>query len=245
MSRPLIAITGRRLDIGVVGTWLEPAVASPTYYSEAVQRAGGTPAILLQEPLDGDAAAALIARFDGLVLTGGPDVDPALYGQDPEPEVYGTDRANDEFEIALLRAAVAAGTPVLAICKGHQVVNVAFGGSLDQHITGRVGLGQHGIPNGGGGAPVEVEIEADSNLGRAVGATKATGMCHHHQAIGAVGDGLRVVARAADGTVEAVEPVEADGWFVSVQWHPEDSAPRDPQQQALFDAFVEAARTGR
>ncbi len=115
---------------------------------------------------------------------------------------------------------------------------MAFGGDLDQHITGRDGLGPHGIPNGGGGSPVDYVIEPDSALAAAMGGTTATGMCHHHQAVGRVGEGLRVVARAADGTVEAVEPVESAGWVVSVQWHPEDSAPRDPRQQALFDAFV-------
>ncbi len=184
-----------------------------------------------------------MARFDGLVLTGGPDVDPSLYGQDAAPETYDTDLMIDRFELALLDAALDAAKPVLAICKGHQLLNVAFGGDLDQHITGRDGLGRHGIPNGGGGSPVEYEIEPDSALAAAIGATTATGMCHHHQAVNRVGDGLRVVARAADGTVEAVEAVEPRGWMVSVQWHPEDSAPAHRQQQALFDAFIAQATT--
>jgi len=245
MTRPLIAITGRRLDIGVVGNWLEPALASPTHYSEAVQRAGGIATVLLQEELDADRADDEIGRFDGLVLTGGPDVDPSLYGEEPWPETYGTDLPDDEFELALLHAALRAGTPVLAICKGHQLLNVAFGGSLDQHITGRPGLEQHGIPNGGGGALVMASVEADSRLAAALGSTTSQGMCHHHQAIARVGDGLRVVARAGDGIIEAVEPVDPGSWVVSVQWHPEDSAMRDPEQQRLFAAFVDAARAAR
>jgi putative glutamine amidotransferase len=241
-DRPIIAVSARPVPIGRVQGWLEPALAGPTYYLEAISRAGGVGVQVLPEPIDGDQAAALMARLDGLVLTGGPDVDPSLYGQEAAPETYETSTEVDEFEMALLRAAIDAAKPVLAICKGHQLLNVAYGGTLDQHITGRPGLEAHGVPNGGGGALVAYEIEPGSALAKAAGATTASGMCHHHQAIDEVGAGLRVVARCADGTVEAVEPVDAPGWVVSVQWHPEDSAARDPQQQALFDTLVAEAR---
>ncbi|HEY4376058.1 MAG TPA: gamma-glutamyl-gamma-aminobutyrate hydrolase family protein [Acidimicrobiales bacterium] len=236
---PLILVTGRRLPIGRVDHWLEPAVAAPTYYVESVRRGGGLGAVLLPEPLDEPGAAACAEPFAGLVITGGIDVDPALYGQDQHPKTEGVDRLTDDWEIALLQAFLAAHKPVLAICRGHQVLNVALGGTLHQHITEQAGLLEHGIPNGGGGADVDVELEPGSRLDEALGGTKATGRCHHHQAVDRLGDGLVVTARAADGTVEGVE-LPGDNWVVGVQWHPEDSAERDPQQQALVTAFVTA-----
>lgn len=245
-DRPLlIGVTGNTLASGRISHWLEPAVATSTYYLEALDRAGATGAVLLPVELDDERADALVTVVDGVVITGGPDVDPARYGQPRAPETYRADPVSDHFELALIRAALGAGVPLLAICRGHQLVNVGHGGTLHQHITGTPGLLAHGVPNGGGGAPVEVAVEHDSTLARAIGGRSATGMCHHHQAVDQVGGGLRVVARSADGVVEALEPVTSPGWAVSVQWHPEDSAARDPQQQRIFDALVGAATARR
>lgn len=235
--RPLILVTGRRLELGRVERWSQPAVASPSYYVEAVSRAGGVGPVCGPEPIDRESAAALIGRFDGLLLTGGIDVDPSHYGQEPAPQTYGGDELLDEFEICLLHAAVAAGRPVLAICRGMQLLNIAFGGSLDQHITDQAGLVFHGIPNGGGASDVEMVAEPESRIAEAFGGLHATGRCHHHQAVAEVGDGLVVTARASDGIIEGLERPGAP-WIVGVQWHPEDSADRDPQQQALFDRFI-------
>lgn len=238
MTRPVVAVAGRVIPAERVERALEPQASIPTYYLEALGRAGAVGALLLPRAAEDEVAEELVARFDGLVLTGGEDLDPSLYGEEPVPETYGYDAAIDRWEGALYRAAVALDRPVLAICRGHQLLNVLHGGTLEQHITGTDGRVAHGIPLGGGGSDVEMAIEPGSRLASALdGELAPVGRCHHHQAVGAVGDGLRVVARAPDGTVEGLEP-EGDGWVVSVQWHPEDSAMRDPVQQRLFAAFA-------
>ncbi len=239
--RPLVLVTGRRLALGRVDRWLEPAIASPSYYVEAISRAGGVGPVFGPEPIDAVAASAMIGRFDGLLLTGGVDVDPGRYGEKRAPQTYGCDDLLDEFEICLVQAAIASGRPVLAICRGVQVLNVAFGGTLDQHITDRPGVTFHGLPNGGGGIDVGMDVVAGSRLAEALGAAAATGRCHHHQAVDRVGDDLVISARATDGIIEALERA-GDPWVVGVQWHPEDSADQDAQQQALFDRFVTACR---
>jgi putative glutamine amidotransferase len=236
--RPLIAVTGRRLELGRVSKWLTPGVATPAPYLEAISRAGGLGVVLMPEaPADG-VAEDVLDRFDGLLLTGGADLDPAGYGQEPVPETYGVDPTLDAFELALLDAARRRRQPVLAVCRGLQLLNVAHGGTLDQHITGQVGLAAHGIPNGGGASAVPVEVEDGSRLAGALGTTSVEGQCHHHQAVAEVGVGLRVTARAGDGVVEGLEPTDGDGWVVAVQWHPEESAGQDAVQQRLFDTLV-------
>lgn len=239
VGAPVVAVAGRVIPAERIERALEPQAAVPTYYLEALGRAGAVGAVLLPKAATAEAAAEVVARFDGLVLTGGEDLDPSMYGEDPVPETYGFDAGVDAWEVALYRAAVRLDRPVLAICRGHQLLNVAHGGSLDQHITGTEGRIAHGIPLGGGGSDVEVTVEPGSRLAAALGGELApTCRCHHHQAVGRVGEGLRVVGRAPDGTVEALEP-EGDAWVVSVQWHPEDSAMRDPVQQRLFHAFAQ------
>jgi len=239
-TRPVIGITGRRFEPGRMFK-LEAALALPADYCDAVERAGGVAATLIPSELDEHRAASIAASIAGLVLSGGPDVDPARYGEDPEPEVYGIDTLQDSFELALLDAMVDAGKPVLAICRGLQLVNVAFGGSLDQHITGREGMLAHGIPNGGGGSDNKFAVEPATLLSGILASGTPTGRCHHHQAIGRLGDGLTVTARTGDGVVEGIELADAtaDGsWFVGVQWHPEETAAEDPFNQRLFDELV-------
>ena len=221
----------------------DDAVAVPASYVRALRRAGGIEAILLPTPLDEGEAESLVARYDGLLLLGGGDMEPATYGQDADDTVYEVDPDRDANELALARAALTRGTPVLAICRGHQVLNVAMGGTLDQHITDREGLAEHGKPGvDDGSAMREIDIVPGSRLADAIGATHVAGSCHHHQAVDRVGEALQVVARADDGVVEGIELADPDGpWVVGVQWHPEDTAAHDPAQQRLFDRFVEVS----
>lgn len=239
----MIAIPGRRLDPGQVKKWPDDHVlAVPTTYLEALHRAGAESAVLMPERLEDGAPERLLSRFDGLVLTGGPDVDPSFYGEEAHPDCYGIDRDRDAFEIELVRTAIRRGFPTLAICRGIQVLNVALGGTLDQHITGKEGLISHGVPAGGPATAHPVDLEPGSLTAKAMGVDRPKGFSHHHQAIDRLGRGLRTVGRTEDGVVEAVE-LEEGGWLIGVQWHPEETAAHDPAQQGLFEALVE--QTGR
>jgi putative glutamine amidotransferase len=224
---PLIVVPGRlRDDIrGARGG----AVVVGRHYLDAVTRAGAVPAIL--DPSEPVELSQVLARFDGLLLLGGGDLDPSLYGADEwHPEVGGVDERHDAFELAALRAALDLDLPVLAVCRGCQVLNVALGGTLRQHVDDHRGR-LH-----------PVTVVAGSRTEAAMGTTSAAGWSRHHQVIDRVGDGLVVTAHADDGLVEGVEL--PDRWAVGVQWHPEDSAADDPAQQGLFDAFVAACRPG-
>jgi putative glutamine amidotransferase len=195
----------------------------------AIERAGGVPFMLPPIPSIVDQLDASVARFDAIVLHGGGDVDPNRYGEEPTAEqVYGIVHEHDEVELAVVEAAVRHDIPMLAVCRGLQVLNVALGGTLVQHIGSEEHWFQHH----------PVTITPGSRLASAIGSNTANA-CHsvHHQAIKAPGRGVTVVGRAADGTVEAVE-VDDARWIVGTQWHPEDSADTDPQQQALFDEPV-------
>jgi putative glutamine amidotransferase len=237
--RALIAIAGQPIPAGEVASWKDESVAVPARYVRALHRAGGQEAILAPRPLDRREVNRLIDRFDGVLLIGGGDVDPSHYGQDPLPEVYGIDSEADLFEMHLVGGAIDRGLPVLAICRGIQVLNVALGGSLDQHITGREGVGGHGDP-GVRAERHDVHIEAGGRTAKALGAETVTVSSSHHQAVARLGEGLVISGRAPDGVIEAVE--RPDGpWVVGVQWHPERTADADPAQQRLFDAFVDEA----
>jgi putative glutamine amidotransferase len=237
VSTPLVAVVGRR--IGNTYKWPHAfATVSPRGYLDAVVRAGARPIVV--DPI-GD-PAGLLERVDALVLSGGPDVDPDCYGQAPHAKTYGVDRRVDDFEVPLVREAMARATPTLAICRGIQVLNVALGGSLHQHVLDDPGVPAHGRPGEPNGArELEVTVDAGTLLAKVVGSTRVVASCHHHQAIDRVGDGLRVVARADDGIIEALELEHTAGWLLAVQWHPEDTAANDPAQQRLFDALVTEA----
>jgi putative glutamine amidotransferase len=236
----LIAITGRLLPAGRVSGWTAASSASPVQYADAIARAGGHAVVLPPTELDPAGAADLVARFDGLLLSGGPDVDPARFDAAPHATVYGVDPLVDAFEATLTEAAVATGVPVLAICRGIQLLNVVLGGTLHQHLADDEALLPHGDPHNVAGATHEVVVEPGTRLAEALGTTTVTGESVHHQAVDRVGDGLSVSARTADGVVEGLEL--DDGWVVGVQWHPERTAAVDPVQQRLFDAFVDRAR---
>jgi gamma-glutamyl-gamma-aminobutyrate hydrolase PuuD len=239
--RPLVAVTARHLKPGRVQSWQAGAVAIPRGYSDAIARAGGQPVLLPPTELDADTDGPhVLAPFAGLVLTGGADVNPRRYGEETHPSVYGIDDVLDEFELALVDAALDRDIPILAICRGHQVLNVALGGTLDQHITDRPGLLVHGDPahGPGGGIDHEISIEPNTKLAAALGTTRCTGRSHHHQAVAELAPKAIATAWADDGVLEGFELTE--GWVVSVQWHPEATAADDPVQQRLFNAFVDA-----
>jgi gamma-glutamyl-gamma-aminobutyrate hydrolase PuuD len=295
--RPLVAVTGRPTKPG--RPWRLAGVGSQLNYLDAVARAGGLGVVLAPITGEGTQAAAdtesagpddesaadsradalrvaageALDHFDGLLLGGGPDLDPVLYGQEPHETVYGNNRAVDRFEIALCHAALRARLPVLAICRGLQVVNVACGGTLHQHISDRPGGSDHGRP-GVSGARTVVTLQPGSRVAAVVGGDTIKASCFHHQAVDRVGAGLVATGWADDGVVEALEPAgaherplvealeparpgeeplpggtppapPAGSWLLAVQWHPETVAADEPDQQAIFDAFHAAAATYR
>ena len=237
MTLPLLAIPAYRLPPGRVNGWSVGAFAVPDLYVGAVRRAGMRPVILTEPDPD---PADVLDPFDGLLLLGGGDVDPGRYGAERHPELYGIDDDRDGLEIALVRTAAERGLPTLGICRGAQVVNVAFGGTLLQHLPEIAGLKTHGVPGGGRPAMHAVKVSPGSRLADATGREVLDCSSHHHQGIDRLGDGVVATGWADDGLVEAVEREE--GWMLAVQWHPEDTAPADPSQQALFDALAERAR---
>ncbi len=248
-NRPLIGVSARPRKAGEVSGWpdTQASVMQHTYL-DAVWRAGGLEAIIAPRFLADDEADELVARLDGLVLVGGGDVDPALYGADPHEFVYGVDAASDALEIALAKAALRAELPLLAICRGMQVLNVALGGTLDQHLTGRPGLIDHGQP-GAGKALHEVDVESGSLLAKTQGGATVIGKCwsYHHQAVDVLGEGLIVSGRSSDGVIEAVEFADAHdrGWMMAIQWHPERTAAGDPAHQSFFDELIRQSSTDR
>jgi putative glutamine amidotransferase len=247
MSRPLIAVSSRPRAAGEVKNWPDTPSAVMQYtYLDALWNAGGDEAIVAPKLTDREAMRAYLSRFDGLMLVGGGDVDPSRYGQEREPETYGVDASSDSLEIALIEAAIDLGLPTLAICRGLQVLNVARAGTLVQHITGQAPFDAHGQP-GEGFAVHPVAVVDGSQLAKSQGGAIEIARCwsYHHQVIDALGEGLRVTARSADGAIEGVELVDTDAWLVAVQWHPERTAAEDPAQQALFDELVRQAATYR
>jgi putative glutamine amidotransferase len=230
--RPLVALPSRFTEHA--DTWRVPATALGRPYQEAIVRAGGQPVALPPIVDTLDSIVETLARFDGLCLPGGPDVDPRRYGAvEVDPTVYGVNPDHDALDIALARAAVQLGLPVLAICRGHQVLNVALGGSLVQHL-GDEAATRHRFQHH------EVVLEAGCRAALAMGTDRPIGHSVHHQAIDRLAEGMVITGWAADGTIEAVEA--PTGWVVGVQWHPEDDAAVADQQQRLFDAFVAACR---
>ncbi|MBL8020343.1 MAG: gamma-glutamyl-gamma-aminobutyrate hydrolase family protein [Leptospirales bacterium] len=228
---PLIGITTRPTDA-------EDRYALSAEYVQAIRRAGGI-AVLIPpgERSPGD----VYARLDGLILSGGGDIDVALYGGSPHAEIYGVSAERDQQEIDLARIAANGTKPCMPICRGVQVLNVALGGTLIEHLPDEVGEKViHRDPMKKVGMEHPVTVTPGSLLHRLVG-DKCSVMSWHHQALRKVADRLEVTAKADDGIIEAVE-LRDHPWFLGLQWHPEMSAARDPVQQNLFDAFVGACR---
>ncbi len=231
--RPLIAISARFSD--TAEGWRVPTYATGRTYCDAIVRAGGLPVVLPPVAASIPHLREVLAGLHGLVLPGGPDVDPACYGAaERHPALYGVRTEHDEFEMALARAAIAADLPLLAICRGMQVLNVALGGTLHQHITDDEVEVKHRFELHA------VQLVAGCRAALAMNTDRPVGHSVHHQALDGVGAGLVVTAHADDGTIEGVELPGRD-WVVGVQWHPEDTADGDAQQQALFDELVRRA----
>lgn len=230
--RPVIGVTAYE-ETASWGVWHTSANLLPSSYVHSVEAAGGVPVLLPAQPGD---VGTLVTRLDAVILTGGPDVDPEQYGAERQPATDEPRHLRDEFEIALLTEAASAGLPVLAICRGVQVLNVARGGTLVQHLPDVVGTDAH-RPEPGVFANQHVRVDPTSKLAAALGAEEIEVSCHHHQAVDELGRGLSVVARSADGVVEAVEDTSAP-FLIGVQWHPEEG-----RDLTLFTALVVAART--
>ena len=210
-------------------------------YMRAIERAGGLPVAL--PPLTSENVDPLLDRLSGLLLTGGPDLDPACYGAEPHPELGPIDHDVDVFEIALCRRADRRGIPILGICRGAQVLNVARQGSLIQHLPDTISATiEHRQPEPGDRTTHEVRVAPDSGLAQTTGGGPVQVNSFHHQAIDRLGVGLRPVAWAQDGVIEAVETVEGqEGHFVlGVQWHAETLID-EAEQLALFERLVQAA----
>jgi putative glutamine amidotransferase len=210
-------------------------------YMRAVERAGGLPVALA--PLRDENVGPLLEQLSGLLLTGGPDIDPACYGAEAHPELGPIDHDVDVFEIELCRQADRRGLPILGICRGAQVLNVARDGSLIQHLPDITnGTIEHRQSEPGDRTTHEVQVAPDSSLAQTTGGGPVRVNSFHHQAIERLGAGLRPVAWAADGVIEAVEdPAREDGQLVlGVQWHAE-TLTEEAEQLALFERLVQAA----
>ena len=207
-------------------------------YFEAIERAGGIPVIL--PPLGPRAIDPLLARLSGVCIAGGPDIDPRSYGGEPHPKLGPTEPELDRFELAVTWAARSRCLPILAICRGLQMLNVALGGSLHMHLPDDAGdrVEHRRAGSNGPSASHEVRVDPGSAVGRVVGADRITVNSYHHQAARRLGRGLRAVAHADDGVIEAIEHDGPD-FVVGVQWHAESMDV--PEQRALFEGFVEAA----
>ena len=231
--RPLIGITSYDEPVAW-GAWNVDAVLVPTAYVRAVERAGGRALVI--PPTDGSNGETL-AVLDGLVFSGGGDIDPDAYGAEAHDETRGVNAKRDEAELALLRAALERDMPVLAVCRGSQVLNVALGGDLVQHLPELVGHDRH-LHTPGEFADHDVRVVEATRVGAILG-DRAPVKSHHHQAFGRLGRNLREAAWAEDGTVEAIED-PTRRFAVGVLWHPEEG-----EDLALFEALVDEARRYR
>jgi putative glutamine amidotransferase len=214
--------------------WDQTAHLAADTYVSALQDSGAL-AVLL--PVATSRPEALLDRLDGLMLIGGADLDPAIYGQERSEATETTYPDRDEFELALTRAAVEKGLPFLGICRGMQLLNVAFGGTINQNLVSDDGTNPHRrIVGTFVGTEHDIDLDPGSLVARAAGEEVHEARCHHHQAIDRLGSGLVVTARARDGVAEAIELEDDDSWVLGVQWHPEAGDKRQ-----LFNAFAEAA----
>jgi len=243
MTRALVAVSsGASLDGRGV-----PRMTLNLSYLRALEAAGAAP-LTITPGMDRDGIEGVLRMCSGLVLTGGGDVAPARYGQQPTEHLKFVSDERDELELAAIGAANAAGLPILAICRGMQVLNVALGGSLVQDIPAMVeGALAHSVEDPRYEPAHPVEVAAGSRLAAIVGAGRTEVNSRHHQALAELGTGLVVTARAPDGIVEAVE-LPRERFVLGVQWHPEDMAGRGVfgrSAERLFAAFVEAARQHR
>lgn len=241
---PLIGITTRPRLVTTSAGELHADTVSHTYRN-CVTRAGGIPVLLA--PVTNEAVPTLLDRIDGLLLTGGGDVDPALYGGTPLKEMYGIDPDRDRFEAALALEAHRRKLPVLAICRGIQILNVALGGTLIEDIPKEIGSDQHAkIGDEVYISHQQIQLEESCSLAALVGRTQLEVNSIHHQALRRVADGIHPVAWADDGVIEAIEADDPEWPLIGVQWHPEYlGAVGDDPSHKLFAAFIGHATAAR
>lgn len=239
MSPPVIGVSSRLRPTAT--SWGDQPTHTVTrFYTDAVAVAGGIPVLI--PPLAPELVSIVLDRLDGVVLTGGGDLAAELHGRQHHDTMYDVDPERDAFELALVRRAAERRLPLLAICRGMQVVNVALGGDLILDIPTET---DGGVRHYAGGAEVfeghqTVRLDPDSRMARLLSVTELKVNSMHHQAVRRAGQGLRPVGWAEDGVIEALEP--ENGWPLwAVQWHPECLAPTDPLAGKLFRALVEAA----
>ena len=236
MSRPIIGVTAATENISY-GAWNSiAAIVSPASYVRAVQRAGGRPILLPPDPEDAADPKGVLDLIDALILTGGAgDLDPALYGEEPHPKTGPVQEERDSYELALVRAAVEKKMPVLGICRGLQVLNVSYGGGIEQHMPEALGHDDH-RHTPGTFADHDVVLEPGSLAARAAGAETCAVKSHHHQGIKVVGAGLRATGWADDDTVEAVEDPSLP-FVLGVLWHPEED-----EKSRLIEALIQEVK---
>ncbi|NLT06770.1 MAG: gamma-glutamyl-gamma-aminobutyrate hydrolase family protein [Solirubrobacterales bacterium] len=216
--------------------WEDDAVVLPAAYVRQVQAAGGIPLVIAPDDRVAEEPSELVGRLDALILTGGADVDPASYGARPDPATGRTQPERDRFELALAYQAMEDGLPLLGICRGGQMINVACGGTLVQHLPDVVGDDHH-LRTPGTFSEHEVELEAGSLAARAARADRVVVKSHHHQAVGELGEGLRASGHALpDAIVEAVEHPD-HRYTLGVLWHPEAD-----ERSRIVESLVRAAR---
>ena len=227
--KPVVGITSYAEQV-TWGAWVEEAALVPLSYVRAIERAGGRPLVI--PPSDG-AIEETLSVLDGILFSGGSDLDPALYDAEAHPETLGVLEARDRAEMELLAAALERDMPVLAVCRGSQVLNVARGGDLVQHLPEVLGHEEH-KHTPGEYSDHDVTLEDGTRVGDILG-DRAPVKSHHHQGFGRIGEGLREAGYAEDGTVEALED-PSKRFAVGVLWHPEEG-----EDMALFEALVEQA----
>jgi putative glutamine amidotransferase len=227
--RPIVGITSYAEEV-TWGAWVEPSAVVPLAYVHAIERAGGRPLVV---PPSEEGLEETLAVLDGLVFSGGSDVHPELYDAEPHPATTDVQEERDRAELALLTAALERDMPVLAVCRGSQVLNVARGGDLVQHLPDLIGHEGH-KHTPGEFSDHDVTLEPETRVGRLLG-ERAPVKSHHHQGFGRIGEGLREAAWAEDGTIEALED-PSKRFALGVLWHPEEG-----EDMALFEALVEEA----
>ncbi len=238
MSKPRIGLTTYR-QRGQTGVWDTEMAMIPAFYIEGVTRAGGLAILIPPQQLDAEGARTIVASLDGLVICGGRDVESARYGQTPHENAEEPDRLRDALENEILDAAIEVELPFLGICRGAQMLNIHRGGSLIQHLPEVVGDNRY-QKGGGVFSDMDIEVFEGSLLGSVVGSKVPGAALYHHQAIDAVGEGLKVSAVSPDGIVEAIE-LEDYPFGLAVQWHPEQTL----ENLDLFKSLVSAATSYR
>jgi putative glutamine amidotransferase len=234
VGKPVVGITSYDVEEVTWGVWTEPTIMVPAAYVRAIERAGGQAVVLPPAPDDVEQTLELV---DGIIFSGGSDLAPEHYGAEPHPATDAPRVQRDRFELALLKAALARDIPVLAVCRGSQLLNVTRGGDLVQHLPEVVGHDDH-KHTPGEFADHEVNLEPASRVGALLG-ERAPVKSHHHQGFGRIGEGLSESGWADDGTVEALED-PSKRFAVGVLWHPEEG-----EDMALFEGLVREARRYR